>query len=344
MARTLPGPARRRHGRRHARRIRGYDPDDLPGGHLRRSDRPGARSGRMRPAIRGAAAARAGEGARCARCRGRRFVTAFRPWSSAADDTRLRRPTDILLLIGTTLLAIGDRRHAAGAAARGRDRTRAPPPSATSSRGSADTVYGLVAVWAVVLLLLPLFSRGRRRLILDYVLGAAITLFAGLLVSRPSEGGWQDTLQSILTADPQPVDVVGPLAIATVDRRHRVTAPHAAAALDRPPARAPRCGRRGRARRHPRARRPHPDHRRRPRRLADPPAARHPVGPPHRRRRPGLAPRRRRRARRARPRDPPAARRLAVRRHDAGRVASSSSPSTAATRGTTSSSARSGPR
>jgi uncharacterized membrane protein YbhN (UPF0104 family) len=143
-----------------------------------------------------------------------RFVTAFRPWSSAADDTRLRRPTDILLLIGTTLLAI-----AIGVTLRAQPpETPTEPSTSTISdivTWTADTVYGLVAIWAVVLLLLPLFSRGRRRLIVDYVIGSAITLLAGLLVSRPSEGGWQDTLQSILTADPQPVDVVGPLAIAT---------------------------------------------------------------------------------------------------------------------------------
>jgi uncharacterized protein (TIRG00374 family) len=144
----------------------------------------------------------------------RRFVTAFRPWSSAADDTRLRRPTDILLLIGTTLLSIG-----IGVTLRAQAPATPTKPGATTISDIvtwlADTVYGLVAVWALVLLLLPLFSRGRRRLLLDYVLGAVLTLIAGVLVSRPSSGGWTDTLHSIITADPQPVDVVGPLAIAT---------------------------------------------------------------------------------------------------------------------------------
>jgi uncharacterized protein (TIRG00374 family) len=144
----------------------------------------------------------------------RRFVTAFRPWSSAADDTRLRRPTDILLLIGTTLLSI-----ALGVTLRAQAPATPTTPGTTAISDIvtwlADTVYGLVALWALVLLLLPLFARGRRRLLLDYVLGAVITLVAALLVSRPSAGGWTDTLHSIITADPQPVDVVGPLAIAT---------------------------------------------------------------------------------------------------------------------------------
>ena len=143
-----------------------------------------------------------------------RFVTAFRPWSSAPDDARLRRPTDILLLIGSTLVAVG-----IGITLRAQAPAAPTTPSATTISDIvtwlADTVYGLVAIWALVLLVLPLFSRGRRRLLLDYLLGAAITLVASLLVSRPSSGGWQDTLRTIITTDPRPVDVVGPLAIAT---------------------------------------------------------------------------------------------------------------------------------
>ena len=145
----------------------------------------------------------------------RRFVTAFRPWSSAPDDARLRRPTDILLLIGTTLLAVG-----IGVTLRAQAPATSRPPASTSTltdivTWTADTVYALVVVWALVLLLLPVFSRGRRRLLLDYVIGAVITLSAGVLVSRPVGSGWTDTLHAMVTADPQPVDVVGPLAVAT---------------------------------------------------------------------------------------------------------------------------------
>ena len=91
-----------------------------------------------------------------------RFVTAFRPWSSAPDDARLRRPTDILLLIGSTLVAI-----AIGITLRAQAPATPTKPGATTISDIvtwlADTIYGLVAAWALVLLLLPLFSRGRRR-------------------------------------------------------------------------------------------------------------------------------------------------------------------------------------
>jgi len=144
----------------------------------------------------------------------RRFLSAFRPWSSAPDDPRLRRPTDILLLLGSLLVSIG-----IGLSLRAHAPASSTPPSTSAFTDVvswvSDAVYALLAIWAAVLLLLPLFGRGRRRLLLDYVLGSVIALAAGLFVSRPAEGGWPDTLHVMITATPQPVDVVGLLAVAT---------------------------------------------------------------------------------------------------------------------------------
>jgi uncharacterized protein (TIRG00374 family) len=144
----------------------------------------------------------------------RRLLTAFRPWSSAVDDPRLRRPTDILLLVGSSLVTV-----AVARALRDHPPATTPPPAAPTNvvdvvRYLAEASYLLVVVWAGVLLLLPVFSRGRRRLLLDYLLGAALALAIGLLVSRPA-GSWTETLRTMLTADPQPVDVVGSIAVAT---------------------------------------------------------------------------------------------------------------------------------
>ncbi len=144
----------------------------------------------------------------------RRLLMAFRPWSSAVDDPRLRRPTDILLLVGSTLVTMGVARSL-----RDHPPATTPPPATPSSVVDvvtylAEASYVLVVVWAGVLLLLPVFSRGRRRLLLDYVLGAVLALALGLVVSRPS-GSWTDTLRTMVTTDPQPVDVVGSIAVAT---------------------------------------------------------------------------------------------------------------------------------
>ena len=69
------------------------------------------------------------------------------------------------------LVARRDRRSASSLRAQAPpDRDRSPAPTTISDivTWTADTVYGLVAIWAVVLVLLPLFARGRRRLLLDY--------------------------------------------------------------------------------------------------------------------------------------------------------------------------------
>ena len=139
----------------------------------------------------------------------------FKIWSSAPDDPRLRRPTDVLLLAVTLLLGV--------AAAFALRASGAPKPSTTTSTSGlvdfitwmSEDVYGLLAIWAVALLLLALLSRGRRRLVLDFILGAIVAIVAGLLVSRPATGGWTETLKQSLTATPSPVDVLAPLAMCT---------------------------------------------------------------------------------------------------------------------------------
>ncbi len=145
-----------------------------------------------------------------------RLRRGVRVWSSAPDAPRLRRPTDILLLVGAGPVSaiIGVALH---------HQTGTPPSGLTLTgtlagaiTGVAELVYALLVLWAALLALLAVAARGRRRLVLDYVVGATITVGVGVLVSRPVGGGWSDTLHQILTSSPSPVDVVGPLAIATV--------------------------------------------------------------------------------------------------------------------------------
>ncbi|MFN8159263.1 MAG: lysylphosphatidylglycerol synthase transmembrane domain-containing protein [Candidatus Nanopelagicales bacterium] len=147
--------------------------------------------------------------------RRQRLLRLFRSWSSPPDDVRQRRPTDILLLLAASLVLIG-----LGVYFHGTTTAPTPPDADPGSIVKladwfADFGYALVLGWAVILVLLPIFSRGRRRLLLDYVLGAALALLVGVLVSHPADGGWTETLKQVLTATPAPVDVVGPIAIAT---------------------------------------------------------------------------------------------------------------------------------
>ncbi len=145
----------------------------------------------------------------------RRFLSAFRPWSSASNDPRLRRPTDILLLTGSLLAAI-----VIAISLRDHPPTIAAPPTDPSAitdvvRWAADAVYAVLGIWAAIVVVLAVFARGRRRLLLDYLIGAVLALLVGAAVSRPAPGGWTETLRSVITSDPPPVDVVGGLTVAT---------------------------------------------------------------------------------------------------------------------------------
>ena len=147
--------------------------------------------------------------------RRQRLLRLFRSWSSPPDDVRMRRPTDVLLFVLSLLVLV-----AVGIYFHGSTRTTTPPDADPGTIVKvadwfADFGYALVVGWAIVLVLLPVFSRGRRRLLLDYVLGAALSLGIAVLVAGPSDGGWSATLTEILTTTPAPVDVVGPVAIAT---------------------------------------------------------------------------------------------------------------------------------
>ena len=89
----------------------------------------------------------------------RRRLRVFKVWSSAPEDPRLRRPTDVLLLIVSLLLAIGTGLwfHAHPAPA--------PAPPASSSvvdllTWVAEVVYGLLTVWALIIVLLALLGGG----------------------------------------------------------------------------------------------------------------------------------------------------------------------------------------
>ena len=143
-----------------------------------------------------------------------RRLRGFKVWSSAPDDPRLRRPTDVILLVVSLLLATSSAVWF---------RSQQPPAPTQPQQSTivdvlswtAEVVYGVLTVWAVIVVLLALLTRGRRRLVIDLLLGAVLAIVAGVLVSRPYGSGWTDTLRQTLTAEPNPVDVLAPLAMCT---------------------------------------------------------------------------------------------------------------------------------
>ncbi|MDP1877392.1 MAG: lysylphosphatidylglycerol synthase transmembrane domain-containing protein [Actinomycetota bacterium] len=115
----------------------------------------------------------------------------MRPWSSAPGAQRFRRPTDLLLAVTATLvLAV----MLPAAAADGPfDQAIAGLADATiDALGWLWTLgYAALALWAAVLIVLPLAARGRRSTLLVQLLAAAIAVGLGLLANRVLTGAWQ---------------------------------------------------------------------------------------------------------------------------------------------------------
>jgi len=138
-----------------------------------------------------------------------------RVWSSASNGRRLRRPTDIILLVGSVLVLVP-----VGLLAPGPTNVDtaivqlfgAFPPAMTLVWSLSYTV---LTVWALVLLVLPIFFRGRRRLIGDFGLAALLamgaSLAAGQLAGTPVDATWNALVQ----VPDSPVYVAVRVALAT---------------------------------------------------------------------------------------------------------------------------------
>lgn len=130
---------------------------------------------------------------------GRRRLSLARAYSSASDEKRARRPTDVVLLgaclAGLLVLSVA-----------------APGPTTLdesitellqSLPGAAGWVwrafFALVSIWAVALILLAAAWPGRRRLLLDYGLAAAVALAGALLGSLSGGTSARDALDALLT-------------------------------------------------------------------------------------------------------------------------------------------------
>lgn len=129
----------------------------------------------------------------------------LRAFSSAADEKRARRPTDIFML-GLSLLGLLGLSWAA------------PGPTSVdesltqllqSLPGFAGDVwracFALMSLWAVVLVLLAAVRPHRRRLLVDYVLALLLSLSAALLVSTAAGTSLDDALDALTTPAGPPV-------------------------------------------------------------------------------------------------------------------------------------------
>ncbi|KQY43869.1 lysylphosphatidylglycerol synthase transmembrane domain-containing protein [Cellulomonas sp. Root137] len=138
-----------------------------------------------------------------------------RIWSSAADAPRLRRPTDVILLVAS-VLTLGLLALAA--------------PGPTGADDALDTVlarleplfgwlwsivYAVLTLWAVGVVLLAALSRGRRRLLLDQATAAALAFGAALVAGALAGTDAFTIVQGLVSSGPPVVYVATRVAMVT---------------------------------------------------------------------------------------------------------------------------------
>lgn len=138
-----------------------------------------------------------------------------RIWSSGVSDRRMRRPTDVLLLIGSvgTLVVLGLVAPGPGTVDKAIVSLLNALPSVTDVLWGAT--YAVFTIWGVALLVLPLVFRGRRRLTLDMLLAAGIAVLGSLAAGAAAGTSPGDTLQAIVSTPDQPIYVAARLAVGT---------------------------------------------------------------------------------------------------------------------------------
>ena len=140
---------------------------------------------------------------------------AFRIFSSAVDARRVRRPTDVVLLILALLSTIGLAFAAPG--------PTALDSSVTAVLGSLPGVagwlwelsYGLLVVWAAALAIIVLAHRGHRRIFGDLVLAAALALGSAVLAGWVAGTSVSDSIRALLTPGPPAVYLETRIALVT---------------------------------------------------------------------------------------------------------------------------------
>ncbi len=124
-----------------------------------------------------------------------------RVWSSAAAAGRKRRPTDAILLVVALLLLVVVARTAPGPG----DIDSGVASFLAALPEFVGMMWGLsytaMTVWAVVLLVLPLFFSGRRQLTTTLLLSGVVAL-AGALVAGNVAGSDRDAMWSSLFGFP----------------------------------------------------------------------------------------------------------------------------------------------
>lgn len=139
----------------------------------------------------------------------------LRVFSSSPDAVLQRRPTDVLLLVGG-ILGLG---ALAWAAPGPTDLDKSLTSVVSTDPGTLSwlwqLLYALMLIWVLYLLLLPLVSKGRRRLLVDYLLAVVLAFGGAVGVSLIAGTEWLTALEAFYGANPPPVYLAMRVAVLT---------------------------------------------------------------------------------------------------------------------------------
>ncbi len=138
-----------------------------------------------------------------------------RVFSSAADARRSRRPTDVLLLLVAVLALLPLTLAAPGPTHLDTTLTQLVHDLGGVWDWLWGVSYALVALWPLLLLLLAGLTRGRRGVVLDALVAAAVALVLAIVVGRLAGTDRSVSLGAVASTGPPQVYVAARLALAT---------------------------------------------------------------------------------------------------------------------------------
>jgi uncharacterized membrane protein YbhN (UPF0104 family) len=138
-----------------------------------------------------------------------------RVFSSASDAPRVRRPTDLVLLVVSLVGIVVCSLLAPGPTAVDRDVAHLVAQLPGLVGWFWEVSYDLLIGWALLLLVGPLLARGRRRLLLDLLLAGLLAFGFAALAGLIGGTSWSSMLAALFDADPPAVYPAMRLAVAT---------------------------------------------------------------------------------------------------------------------------------
>jgi uncharacterized protein (TIRG00374 family) len=143
------------------------------------------------------------------------LVSGFRIFSSAPDARRWRRPVDVVVVVLSVMVVVVLTVVAPGPSGLDLAVENLIKDLPGLSGWLWESSFLLLLLWPVLLMLAALLTRGRRRLLGDYLAAAALTYGLALVVSRLGGTGWSVSSTAVVATNPPTIFIAVRLALAT---------------------------------------------------------------------------------------------------------------------------------